>query len=151
MYHFITKWYFNAPIDLVWQEIEDTSNISRWLTDFRKVSPRNVSTKDQRTVDIDVEYRGDLPYTFRFNLRVVKVEPPHLLELEATGNLIGRGKWILETQGQGTAATYFWDVTVANPFFALFVKLPLFKAITEKNHNATMDRAYQALKQKLQA
>ena len=150
MYHFITKWYFNAPIESVWQEIEDTSNISGWLTDFRKVSPCN-STNDRSSVDIDVEYRGDLPYTFRFNLRVVKVAPPHLLELEATGNLIGRGKWVLETQGKGTSATYFWDVTVANPFFALFVKLPLFKAITEQNHNATMDRAYQALKQKLQA
>jgi uncharacterized protein YndB with AHSA1/START domain len=151
MYHFVTNWYFQAPIERVWKEIEDTSNISEWLTDFRKVSPRNVQTEEHRPVDIDVEYRGDLPYTFRFRLRVVKVEPPHLLELEATGNLIGRGKWVLQTQDQGTAATYFWDVTVANPFFALFVKLPWFKAITERNHNATMDRAYQALKQRLQA
>ncbi|MEE3715859.1 SRPBCC family protein [Tumidithrix elongata RA019] len=149
MYHFIAHWYFNAPIEHVWKEIEDTSNISGWLRDFRKVTPRSVQKEERRSVDIDVEYRGDLPYTFRFSMRVIKVEPPHLLELEATGNLIGRGKWVLRSQDQGKAATYFWDVTVANPFFALFVKFPWFKAITERNHNATMDRAYQALKQKL--
>lgn len=148
MYSFVTNWYFEAPIDKVWQKIEDVANISEWLSDFRKVKLRPQINNQDETI-IDIEYRGDLPYTFLFTLKVVKVESPNLLELEATGDLIGTGKWVLQTKEKGTSVTYFWDVSVSNFFFKLLAKIPFLKAFTERNHNATMERAYQNLRKKL--
>ena len=99
---------------------------------------------------VDVEYRGNLPYTFHFALEVTKVKPPALIELKATGDLIGTGKWLLESHNQGTAVTYYWDVGVTNPIFNLLISLPFVKSITESNHNATMDKAFHALKSRLE-
>jgi uncharacterized protein YndB with AHSA1/START domain len=150
MYHFVTNWFFNAPIERVWKEIEDPKTWSIWLQDFKKITPRPLESMQQVGNTVDVEYKGNLPYTFRFALEVTKAKPLALIELKATGDLIGTGKWVLESRNPGTAVTYYWDVGVTNPIFNLLIRLPFVKAITESNHNATMDRAFQALKSRLE-
>jgi uncharacterized protein YndB with AHSA1/START domain len=146
-YHFVTEWSFPVPIDRVWAEIADSEHWTDWLQDFRRVTI-HPATADGQTV-FDIEYRGDLPYTFRFKLTPTQVEPPHRMELEASGQLVGRGCWTLVPKEGGTHVTYVWDVGVTNPIFNAFTRLPFVKGLTERNHHATMARAELALRQRL--
>lgn len=146
-YHFVTQWFFHVPIERVWQEISDREHWSDWLQDFRRVTP--IAPTDNGETAFEIEYRGNLPYTFRFILTPTAVEPPHRMELTASGQLVGRGCWTLVAQDGGTLVTYVWEVGVPNPVFSWAARLPGFKALTEWNHHATMRRAEQALKQRL--
>jgi Polyketide cyclase / dehydrase and lipid transport len=150
IYHFVTHWSFEAPIDRVWAEIIDGTTWPEWLQDFRKVTPRQTNAQAEIGAIVDIEYRGDLPYTFRFSTEIIELNSPHLLTLKAFGDLIGQGKWQLEDQGNYTIVTYYWDVSASNPIFDLFMKLPFARRLSEQNHNKTMERAFQSLKTRLQ-
>jgi hypothetical protein len=63
-YHFFTHWSFAASIDQVWAEIIDGTTWPEWLQDFRKVTPLDLQGQAEVGAIVDIEYRGDLPYTF---------------------------------------------------------------------------------------
>ena len=147
-YRFVTQWFFDVPIEQVWEAIADSERWSEWIQDFRHVAVRLLEPSGEKVFDI--EYRGDLPYSFRFTLTPTCVEAPHRMELDASGQLVGTGCWTLVTKEEGTVVTYVWDVGVTNPIFSLLARLPFIKALTENNHNATMARAEQALRQQLE-
>jgi uncharacterized protein YndB with AHSA1/START domain len=146
-YHFVTQWFFHVPIERVWAAIADSTGWTDWLQDFRRVTVHPATANGETAIEVD--YRGDLPYSFHFTLVPTRVEPPYRMELRASGQLVGTGCWTLEAQDDGTAVTYVWTVGVANPIFSAFTRLPFVKALTERNHNATMARAERALKQRL--
>lgn len=149
-YHFVTHWFFEAPIDRLWAEIVDGTTWPEWLQDFRKVTPRQPGTKAEIGGIVDIEYRGDLPYTFHFSLEIIEINPPQLLTIKAYGDLSGQGKWQLAAKENGTAVTYYWDVSASNPLFDLFMKLPFARRLSERNHDKTMERAFQSLKARVQ-
>lgn len=74
-YHFVTQWFFHVPIERVWQQISDREHWSDWLQDFRRVTP--IAPTDNGETAFEIEYWGNLPYTFRFILTPTAVEPPH--------------------------------------------------------------------------
>jgi hypothetical protein len=80
-------------------------------------------------------WRSRLPYDLTFDSRVVRREPPHLLEGRAEGELIGVGRWRLY-EGPGTAVVYEWNVRTARAWMnrAAPVARPLFAW----NHDAVM-------------
>jgi hypothetical protein len=139
MYHFVTKWFFDASIDKVWKEIEDLNSWPVWSKDFKRVQIRGPA-----------EVRGKLPYTLRFTVEVATFQPPNLMEFKSTGDLAGTGKWVLEPQEVDTAVTYYWDVGTTNPIFNLLGKLPFVRKLMEMNHDDVMKGAYQGLKDRLE-
>jgi Polyketide cyclase / dehydrase and lipid transport len=149
VYHFVTHWFFEATIDRVWAEIIDGTTWPEWLQDFRKVTPRDPNAQAEIGAIVDIEYRGDLPYTFRFSTEIIELHPPCLLTIEAFGDLTGQGKWQLEAQENNTIVTYYWDVSASSPIFDLFMKLPFARRLSEQNHDKTMERAFHALKTRL--
>jgi hypothetical protein len=150
MYHFVTKWFFNAPIENVWSEIEDLNSWPVWSKDFKRVQIRGSEPTAQLCTVADAEVRGNLPYNLRFTVEVTTFQPPNLMEFKSTGDLAGTGKWILEPQVDGTAVTYYWDVGTTNPIFNLLGKLPFVRKLMEMNHDDVMKGAYQGLKNRLE-
>ena len=60
-------------------------------------------------------WRSVLPYSLGFDLRVMRVERPYVIEAYATGELEGIGTWRLYA-GQGTAIVYDWRVRTTKPW-----------------------------------
>jgi carbon monoxide dehydrogenase subunit G len=149
MYHFLTKWFFNAPIEKLWKEIEDLDSWPTWSEGFKKVKIRGPELTAQLGTVADAEVKGSLPYTLHFKLEVTTIQPPTLMEFKSAGDLAGTGKWVLEPRDNGTAVTYFWDVGTTNPIFNLAGKLPFVRKMMEKNHDEVMKSAYQGLKNKV--
>lgn len=149
-YHFVTKWFFQTPMERVWEEIIDVEAYPKWWVSFKKSKIRGTERKAQLGSVIDCEVKGSALYTMRFSLETTTFQPPKLMGLKSSGDLVGGGKWVLERQDNGTAVTFYWDVGVTNPIMNILGKLPFVKAWMQNNHDKVMANGYQVLKSKLE-
>ncbi|MCA1689528.1 MAG: SRPBCC family protein, partial [Actinobacteria bacterium] len=108
-YKFLTTWCVDAPVEQVWEILNETESYPEWWKGVRAVELLR-DGDDQGVGQVSrFSWRSVLPYTLRFDMRVTRVERPHLIEGQATGELEGRGVWRLY-EGHGTAVVYDWQV-----------------------------------------
>jgi uncharacterized protein YndB with AHSA1/START domain len=150
MYHFVTKWFFKAPIERVWEEIIDWESYPNWWQSVKNARIRGSEHNLQLGSVIDCEVRGSRLYTLRFWAEVTALQPPNLQEIKSSGDLMGGGKWLLESQDGDTATTFYWDVGTTNPIMNLAGKLPFVKTWMQNNHDKVMANGYKVLKAKLE-
>ncbi len=151
MYHFVTKWFFQTPIERVWEAVViDVEAYPTWWPGMKRTTIRSPEPRLQLGSVVDYEVKGSLPNILRFSMEVITFQPPNLMELKSSGDLLGGGKWVLEHQADGTAVTYYWDVGMTNPILNLLGKLPFIKPMMEKSHNDVMDKGYRNLKSRLE-
>ena len=150
IYHLVTKWYFTAPVESVWEELADAKSWPGWWSCWRKVTFHGSESKLQVGTIAYHEIKGKLPYSLRFSSEITLVQTPYLMENKSSGDLVGEGKIELEQQDDGTVVTFYWDVATSNPVFNLLGKLPYVKAMIEKNHDYVMDDGFRGLKQRLE-
>ena len=136
-YSFVTVWRLNAPIERVYEAIRDSLRWPEWWPTVTRVE--QISAGDPKTGVGDVRrytFKGSLPYTLSFDLRVERIEPPRTLAGRATGELEGTGVWTLTESDGGTVARYDWNVRTTRWWMNLLAPLarPLFKA----NHDLVM-------------
>jgi uncharacterized membrane protein len=134
-YQFLTTWLIDAPVDRVWEILNDSAQYPAWWKGVRSVellAPGDDAGVGQVS---RFSWRSVLPYTLSFDMRVTRVEPPHLIEGEATGELEGRGVWRLY-DGSGTAVVYDWRVRTTQPWMNLLG--PLARPAFAWNHDLVM-------------
>ncbi|MEE8471246.1 MAG: SRPBCC family protein [Dehalococcoidia bacterium] len=150
MYHFVTRWFFEASMENVWDKLTDIESWPTWWKGIKKAMIRVSGTMSDPTLVAECKVKGDLPYTFRFSLEVTTFRRPDLVEFKSWGDLVGSGKATLEPAAGGTECTIYWDVRTAKTILNLLVSLPLAKGLVEKNYYDLMDNGYQALKRALE-
>ena len=149
-YHFVTNWFFRAPIERVWEEIVDTPSWPSWWPCWKKAVSHGSAPQAGLGAVVDHEVRGNLPYSLRFRTVVTGFRPPHLLEVTSSGDLVGTGTFVLEARDNGTAVTYYWDVGTSNPLLNLLGTLPFARAMMEKNHDVVMEEGCRGLKTRVE-
>jgi uncharacterized protein YndB with AHSA1/START domain len=150
IYHLITNWYFTAPIESVWEELIDAKSWPSWWPCWRKLKFHGSESKLRLGTIAYNEVKGQLPYSLRFSNEVTLIQEPYLIENKSSGDLVGKGKTVLEQRDDGTVVTIYWDVATSNPIFNLLGKLPFVRAMIEKNHDYVMDDGFRGLKQRLE-
>ena len=135
-YAFITQWWFDAPIERVWDAIRDSEKWPEW---WRSV----VSVQKIRAGDADgvgdvrrYTWRGRLPYRLTFDMTTTRVEAPSRIEGAASGELEGRGLWRLAADNDGTSVRYDWNVRATKRWMRLLA--PIARPIFAWNHDAVM-------------
>ena len=88
--------------------------------------------------------RGWLPYTLRWQGRVVEANRPHRWTIEATGDLVGRGVWTLAQDGPTARIGYDWLVLVQKPLLRRLA--PILRPIYAANHRWAMARGQEGLR-----
>lgn len=87
---------------------------------------------DERGVGklVRLHTKGWLPYTLRWEFRSVASSYPHGYEVEAVGDLEGRGRWRFEQDGDCVNAAYVWRVSARKPLLRAlsFLLKPAFAA-----------------------
>jgi hypothetical protein len=91
-------------------------------------------------------WRSALPYSLTFDARVTRVERPHLIEGQATGELQGVGIWRLY-EGQGTAILYDWRIRTTKRWMNVLGPLP--RPAFVWNHDVVMRQGGVGLARKL--
>jgi len=147
-YVFITQWWFDAPIERVWEAIRDAE---QWPTLWRSVvAVRRVATGDESGVGEirRFTWRGRLPYALTFDMRTTRVEPPTALEGVASGQLEGRGLWRLASESGGTAVRYDWSVRTTKLWMRMLA--PVARPLFSWNHDAVMKDGERGLRRLLE-
>ena len=116
----------------------------------RSISPSRSSTPGDagglgRTVAFHT--RGWLPYTLRWQARLVEDRRPHGWTIAATGDLAGRGVWTLAQQGGLAAIGYDWRIEVEKPLLKPLT--PVLKPVYAANHRWAMARGLEGLRREL--
>jgi uncharacterized protein YndB with AHSA1/START domain len=93
-YTFVTTWTLDAPIERIYEAIRDSLAWPTWWDAVTAVEERDPGEPDTGVGNLRrYTFKGALPYSLAFDLRVEEVEPPRRLAGRATGELEGTGVW----------------------------------------------------------
>ncbi|MDX6663039.1 MAG: hypothetical protein QOG09_1141 [Solirubrobacterales bacterium] len=147
-YEFLTTWCVDAPIEAVFDVLNDAAGYPRWWKGVKSVEV--LEPGDESGVgELDrFTWRSVLPYSLAFDLRATRVERPHLIEGDASGELEGVGTWRLY-EGQETAIVYEWRVRTTKLWMNLFG--PLARPAFAWNHDIVMRQGGEGLAAELGA
>ena len=146
-YEFVTIWRVEAPIDSVWNAIYHSDDWPLWwrgvesVVEVRKGDEPGVGSIRRYT------WKSKLPYRLSFDMQTTRIEPPLLLEGIAIGELQGRGRWQLSTEGSETIVRYDWNVETTKWWMNLLA--PIARPLFEWNHNVVMSWGAKGLENKL--
>lgn len=147
-YQFVTRWRMHASVEEVGQILGDALALPRWwpavYLDVRQLEPG-----DARGIGatFDLYTKGWLPYTLRWQLRVLDLQPPHSATIEARGDFVGRGVWMFAPDGEWTDITYDWRIRAEKPLLRRLSSL--LKPIFAANHEWAMRAGEESLRLEL--
>jgi hypothetical protein len=148
-YKFVTIWRVGARIEEVWNEIYHSTDWPSWwrgvesVVEMRKGDEVGVGSIRRYT------WKSKLPYRLSFDMEVIRIDPPSLLEGIAIGELQGRGLWQLSTEGNETIVRYDWSVDTTKRWMNLLS--PVARPLFEWNHNVVMSWGAKGLGERLGA
>jgi len=144
-YHFITQWKLEGTVEEVSNILEDTPSLVRWWPSvYLEAQVLDPGDKTGKGRVVRVRTKGWLPYTLRWQFRLIESRRPHGFSLEATGDFVGRGIWSFEQDGPRVRAAYDWQIRAEKPLLRIvsFLLKPLFSA----NHRWAMTQGEKSLR-----
>jgi hypothetical protein len=147
-YHFVSRWRVRGTVGEVSDILGDAEGLARWWPSvYLKVETLEPGGARGAGQLVRLHTKGWLPYTLRWEFRTVAAGDPHGYEVEAVGDLEGRGCWSFTQDGDFVNATYDWRVRARKPLLRAlsFLLKPLFAA----NHRWAMRRGEESLKLEL--
>jgi uncharacterized protein YndB with AHSA1/START domain len=146
-YRLLTTWCLEAPIDPVWDAIYDSERWPEWWRGVESVL--EVTPGDDNGIGQVGRYvwKSRLPYELDFEMVTTRVERPHLLEGEASGELAGTGRWRLFEARGTTAVLYEWNVRTTRAWMNLLA--PIARPVFAWNHHWVMHNGGRGLAQRL--
>lgn len=147
-YAFLTHWRVQGTAQEVFDVLADPFGLARWwpsvYLEVKQLGPPEPGTGPL----IGLHTKGWLPYTLRWNFRVVESDPPRGFRLVAHGDFEGTGAWTLAQDGDFVDVTYDWRIKAEKPLlrYGTFVLRPFFAA----NHRWAMRQGEESLKRELE-
>jgi hypothetical protein len=143
-YSFVTIWRIDAPIGQLYEALRDSLAWPTWWHAVTAVE----QLKAGDTIGIgDVRrytFKGRLPYTLGFDLRVDRIEAPNVLGGVASGELAGTGVWTLTEDGPSlTTVRYDWNVRTTPWWMNLLA--PIAGPVFRSNHDFVMSDGLEGL------
>jgi len=138
-YSFLTTWLLESPREPVFEAIYDQANWPQWWRGVEEAEELRPGHDDNGVGTVArMVWKSLLPYRVGFEVTTTRVEPPHLLEGDAVGELTGVGRWRLYEQQGVTAVLYEWDVHTTKAWMNLMA--PVARPVFEWNHDWVMAR-----------
>jgi uncharacterized protein YndB with AHSA1/START domain len=139
-YRFLSTWLLAAPIERVWDEIDDAERWPEWWRGVQRVELVDVNRWRST-------WRSALPYSLTFDFAVERRTRPYELRGRASGDLEGVGTWRLYEAHGETASTWEWDVAVTASWVNALGPLP--RPALAWNHRVIMRRGAHGLARRL--
>lgn len=144
-YRFATRWSVDAAPEEVFTVLTDPDRLTSWwpavLRSVEKIEVGDARDAEGRRVRLSTQ--GWLPYRLRWDLTVVRYDPPVLLDFEASGDLVGRGRWLVTGRNGCATVHHMWKVRADKPL--LRVGSLLLKPVFAMNHRWAMARGRESL------
>jgi hypothetical protein len=135
-FNLVSEWRLGAPIERVWEALVRPQDWPRWWRYLQEAVP--VAAGNGRGIGTRTRYvwTSRLPYRLAFEMRSTRAEPPVLLEGDASGDLEGRGRWLLARGAGMTTVRYEWRVRTTKRWMNLAA--PLLAPLFAWNHDQVM-------------
>jgi hypothetical protein len=147
-YQFVTNWRVDAPIEEVWVAIADSLRWPEWWPGVTKVVDIAPGRADGINLVRRYTFRSVLPYDLVFDVRATRVQAPTALDGEASGELIGTGRWLLRSRDEATLVRYIWEVDTGKRWMNALA--PLLRPLFVWNHHAIMRAGEAGLRRHLE-
>jgi uncharacterized protein YndB with AHSA1/START domain len=140
-YVFLDEWDVDAPQAAVFQALADSTTYPEWwkpvYIEVTAEGPLAVGQVAQH------HFKGQLPYTLRTESKIVRLEPPNVLEVDVVGDLTGRGTWTLTPRDGRVHVRFDWVVVADRPLLRYLT--PVLRPLFRWNHNWSVKRAIEGL------
>jgi mannose-6-phosphate isomerase-like protein (cupin superfamily)/uncharacterized protein YndB with AHSA1/START domain len=140
-YVFVDEWDVDAPAEAVFDAIADARTYPEWwrpvYIGVEAEGPPAVGQVSRQ------HFKGRLPYQLRTTSRIVRLDPPRVVEAEVDGDLRGRGIWTLTPSDGGTHVRFDWRVFADKPILRALT--PVLRPAFRWNHNWAIARAMEGL------
>lgn len=147
-YQFLTRWRIAAPQALLYDILKEGKDYPHWWPDVYLGAEFIPSGRADHVGDcVHFHTKGWLPYHLHWTAEVVRHEAPHYIEINATGDFLGRGIWRLQADSSNneiTEVTFDWQLRADKPLLRLLS--PIFKPIFKWNHGWAMERGLERLR-----
>lgn len=137
-YHFVSEYTFEGERQAIWRALVDFEHIGQWWEGLERLDiVRPAAGGDGIGLIYRNYVRAPLGYTFDYSCEVVGVEPLRRLDLLASGELVGRGRFLLADNVDGTLSLAFhWMVETPKVWITLLT--PIARPIFTRNHDRMM-------------
>ena len=143
-YEFVTNWKVAAPAELVFDILKQGGEYARWWPEvYLNCQTVPSGSPDGLGDKVILLTRGKLPYKLRWTATSIRIVPPKLIEIEASGDFVGRGTWTLTPGNDGTDIRFDWILRADKPLIKILS--PLLKPVFKWNHRWAMERGYESL------
>jgi uncharacterized protein YndB with AHSA1/START domain/quercetin dioxygenase-like cupin family protein len=140
-YLFVDEWDVAAPREAVFTALADARTYPAWwrpvYLDVDADGPPSVGAESRQ------HFKGRLPYHLHTRSRVVRLEPPGVIEADVDGDLRGHGRWTLTPTPGGTHVRFDWRVHADRRL--LRVLTPVLRPAFRWNHDWAVARAIEGL------
>jgi len=144
-YAFLTRWRLKASAPEVYDVLSDPLALKRWwpsvYLDVKELQPATGPHGVGRVIELDT--KGWLPYTLRWNFIVTESTPPHGFKLTAHGDFEGTGVWTLTEDGDHVDVVYDWRIKAEKPL--LRYGSPVLRPLFAANHRWAMAKGLESL------
>lgn len=135
-FHLVSEWYLAAPPGAVWAVLDAPEAWPQWRPEIQRVQALASGGSDREGAIHRTWWTSRLPYGFVMDFTTRAVEKPQLLVVEATGDLVGIGRWELAAVPVGTRVRYTWQVFPHKAWMRW--SAPLLAPLFAWNHHAVM-------------
>ena len=148
-YHFITRWRIEGTITEVADVLKNAEDLPRWWPSVY-LDVHELESGDPNGIGkvVTLHTRGWLPYTLRWQFRVVESSYTHGYALEAWGDFNGRGAWTFEQEEEWVNVIYDWRIRADKPLLKAFSFL--LKPVFAANHRWAMAKGEESLRRELE-
>jgi hypothetical protein len=144
-YVFLTHWRVKGGAEDAYEVLTDLPGYLRWWPDvYLEVTPLTPAGKDGLGQSYRLLTRGKLPYRLRWDTQIIRTRRPHGFTIEATGDFVGRGIWIITERPNDLKISFDWRLRAEKPLlkYLSFLLKPLFGW----NHRWAMARGEEGLR-----
>lgn len=146
-FELVSHWRIAAPLVRVWAEILDTDAWPSWWRAVKQVEKLRDGDAAGLGAVRRMTWGTALPYTLAFEVEVTLIQPMHLVEGRASGELNGLGLWTLSEEAGVTVVRYDWRVDLGRPWMRTLA--PLLRPAFTWNHAIVMGWGEVDLKRRL--
>jgi hypothetical protein len=142
-FQLVTEWRLSASLAEVFEAITHCLDWPKWWLGSEKVEKLVMGDKNGVECVHRFIWKGRIPYRLVFDIRVTRIVPLKLIEGQASGEVVGTGRWNFFHEDGVTVVRYEWDVYINRLWMNLVapLALPLFRW----NHHQVMQQGAKGL------
>lgn len=149
-YHFVTSIELEAPVHVVWDALADSETWPSWWRWLREAEVLESGAEDGLGRRVRNHIVSPLLYRLTYDGLVTTVEEQCFVEFEASGDLIGIGRFTLQPTGSGGSMLDF-DWVVETPKTWMRAMAPIARPLFIRSHHRLMDDFAHGLSRHLEA